>query len=321
MLYYFTNNELENGTIADLHKLLSVAAPPDVVLHGIIQTETKGSFRVRYANRTYVSQLIDPPDMSDTAHLLALIQEAVTQDPAQRYGLVLSGHQSGWFLEVEPWADLSVFDLQRAIAGSSVHFSFVGFDGCLMSNLESAYQMRNYTDYIVACETYGPWQGLLSDKFLNLLSNAASSSVEDALVHVGMDFIQRNNYEGNDPADIAVLDTSQLPALVDLLRSFQVSDAQFNDSYALDPDDGWTLFDIYSTIQELSNSSQVISQSFPDFQKAYTNLVRFYAQNDQGINPFHHGLSWVRNTTDETPEHQKYYAELELSDLIVRSAL
>lgn len=94
--------------------------------------------------------------------------------PADDYGLVLWSHASGWIdndrsPEVKmnrSWGidgrkEMSIPDLGKALKDE--HFSFIYFDCCFMGNIESLYEIRYSTDYVVASPAETPLDGMPYD--------------------------------------------------------------------------------------------------------------------------------------------------------------
>ena len=121
-------------------------------------------------------------------------------------------------------------------------WKLVIFDCCLMSTLETCYQLAHVTPFVLACETYMPYIGCFSADMVRAFDSSYSS---DSFNSIGKDddverigkriidsFIFRVNtfvpgpkeYPGDptqvvpDPADICLVSTKYLPALVKELR-------------------------------------------------------------------------------------------------------
>ena len=115
---------------------------------------------------------------ASAATLRTVIGDAETAWPAQRHGIVLWSHGSGFLPEgyfVNPvetssggasllsfaednGREMEISDLRDAL--SRFHYEFVLMDCCLMGNVEVAYELRNCCDYIV----FSPTE-ILSDGF------------------------------------------------------------------------------------------------------------------------------------------------------------
>ncbi len=92
--------------------------------------------------------------------------------PANDYALVMWSHSSGWLKpsvsapQNRSWgvenstggAEMSIPELADALRGE--HFSFMYFDCCYMGNIETLYELRGITDYVVASPTEFPSDGM-----------------------------------------------------------------------------------------------------------------------------------------------------------------
>lgn len=125
-------------------------------------------------------------NMGDPATLVAFSTWVITNWSADNYCLVLWNHGGGWWPKAPKrgiaWDDntldndyLTTAELGTALSQiktilggewSGKKIDIVGFDACLMAQLEVAYQIKDYADYMVASEEneYGwPYDGLLAE--------------------------------------------------------------------------------------------------------------------------------------------------------------
>ncbi|MFV0390924.1 MAG: clostripain-related cysteine peptidase [Paludibacteraceae bacterium] len=100
--------------------------------------------------------------------LQMIINESITAFPALEYGLVLWSHGTGWLHEgvfdnlknrdkirqrsfgLDNEQELEIAELAENLL---ITFEFIAFDACLMSNIETLYQLRDKTNYIIASPT------------------------------------------------------------------------------------------------------------------------------------------------------------------------
>lgn len=100
--------------------------------------------------------------------------------PAERYGLVLWSHGSGWIFPQEVAKSpalrsfgqdnqmvMTIPDLADALAETAP--DFVYFDCCFMAGVEVVYELRNVTSTIVASASELPYEGMPYDKTLPYL--------------------------------------------------------------------------------------------------------------------------------------------------------
>ena len=106
--------------------------------------------------------------------------QAITSFPAKKYALILSDHGAGWMggwndndpVEGEP---LSINEIDQALAYAIAEtgieqFEFIGFDACLMSQVEALSGVAPYARYSVASEETEPAIGWAYSRFLTKLA-------------------------------------------------------------------------------------------------------------------------------------------------------
>jgi hypothetical protein len=106
---------------------------------------------------------------------------AMTNYPAQKYALILSDHGAGW---VGGWNDnapdegssLTINEIDQALATILAEtgveqFEFIGFDACLMSQVEALVGVAPYARYTVASQETEPAIGWAYAKFLGDLAD------------------------------------------------------------------------------------------------------------------------------------------------------
>ena len=130
------------------------------------------------------------------AGVAALLSDAVTAAPARQYGLIIGCHGKAWVsrtsgnlsmnsadpdrqpedlwipapgaLPTRSFGDsgheLEIQELAEVITGQRVRFDYLIFDACFMANIETLYDLRECTDYVIAapCEIIG--QGFPYDR-------------------------------------------------------------------------------------------------------------------------------------------------------------
>ena len=97
--------------------------------------------------------------------LQSVINDAITAFPAIEYGLILWSHGTGWLPEgvfdilkhgnrskfrsfgFDSGKEMKITEIAENLP---VKFEFIIFDACLMSNIETLYELRNAANYIVA---------------------------------------------------------------------------------------------------------------------------------------------------------------------------
>ena len=96
--------------------------------------------------------------------------------PAKKYALVMWDHgggaRTGLFIdELFDNEVMYLYDLRQALSEGGAHFEAVVIDACLMANLETAWSLKDYADWMVASEETVPGMGTAVDKWLQAMVN------------------------------------------------------------------------------------------------------------------------------------------------------
>lgn len=155
---------------------------------------------------------------------------------ADSYGLVYWSHGDGWLpyplransrwvgqdkSEGDNRMNISEF---AEILQVAPHFDFILFDACFMQSVEVAYELREFTDYLIASPTEIPGPGASYDEVV-----PAMFSAEDAAIHIARAYyepyaakydggkgISNTNWTGG--ASVCAIRTEQLPDLAMLTK-------------------------------------------------------------------------------------------------------
>lgn len=114
---------------------------------------------------------------------------AITNYPAKKYALIMSDHGSGWMggwndNAPEEGSTLSVDEIDQAIGAALAEtgveqLEFMGFDACLMSQVEALSGVAPYARYAVASEEVEPAMGWAYSKFLGQLADKPKQTGAD----------------------------------------------------------------------------------------------------------------------------------------------
>jgi len=297
LIYYASDwPDLEKFTFKDLGKLTEGQDyEGQITVHMLISTQTEGCYSVlidQQASEGFVMTRTARQNMSDPKTIQSFVTESVQASPAENYVFHYAGHSSSWYTLSEPTSILPVTVLADALANTEVHFNLIVFDSCLMGLLESHFQLRALTDYIISCETYSPWEGFISTQLLTTLSSSNSTSNVNKYESIIDNFIQRN-LNGPDISDASLTSTAGLDDLAQFVLSVNLTYADFEGHRLafLDIEDG--TFDLYEVVMALD---RLTSAQRSQFQSLFNRVVIYYRQNEMrpAYNEHHHGLSVCR---------------------------
>jgi hypothetical protein len=200
-------------------------------------------------------QTLDPVDM---AYLLAEMR-AMTPE-AVSFGLALGTHGRGWIPKeyasptqrmntADPFAtmweqpreiktrflghvvknaasmvthdyriDIPVF----AAAMEGLHWDFILMDVCLMSNIESLYEMRDIADYFIVSPAEVMIAGFPYEKIVStLFADGVDWDTPEVFAAVGHDYVEHYRSSSDPYATIAVVDAGQLTSLAQSVRDIR----------------------------------------------------------------------------------------------------
>lgn len=193
--------------------------------------------------------------------LVDFAQWAMTTYPAKKYALILSDHGAGW---LGGWNDdapdegssLTINELDQALAAilqetGVDHLEFLGFDACLMSQIEALAGIAPYARYAVASQETEPAIGWAYAKFLDGLNDRPQQTGKDLATAVVKSYIVADtrildndarsdyvleNYGSDEPISasklaaiesesvtLTAIDLTRFPALNDALNEFAVA--------------------------------------------------------------------------------------------------
>lgn len=184
LFYLAADNDLEAAQMRDLAEMLAVGSTADVNVVVLADRHPGGagkytndavanvpqwtSAKLLHVERGRLRELADwgEVNMGDPATLDRLLQLAARDFPAARYGIVFGNHGLGWpgtaVDESSANDSLTTLELASALApfvAAHGAFELIGFDSCLMGNLEVAKAIAPYGRFMVASEEIEPDDG------------------------------------------------------------------------------------------------------------------------------------------------------------------
>ncbi len=162
--------------------------------------------------------------MADPETLADFIRWGVETRPAKKYALVLWDHgdgaRSGLF--IDELFDLDVmylYELNQALADGGAHFDTIIIDACLMANLETAWNLKDYADWMVASEEIVPGEGTAVGQWMQQLLVYAECDGEFLSRMVcdttAVKYANNASAEGKTNLTWSVIDLSKVNALVE----------------------------------------------------------------------------------------------------------
>lgn len=147
----------------------------------VVSNSSNQVYRVRSGGLERLESDFGSASMTNADNLSHFIDYCEAHYPADRNILILWDHGGGsitGFGYDETKASsgsMSLASLDRALSDADCVFDWIGFDACLMGNLETALVCSDYADYLIASEEVEPGTGWYYTDWLTSLS--ANTSV------------------------------------------------------------------------------------------------------------------------------------------------
>lgn len=277
-------------------------------------------------------------NQGEPAALIDFVLWAAENYPAEHYALIMSDHGGGWdgFGWDQTGGDdqLTMPELDQAFSAITESlgrkFDLIGFDACLMSQLEVIKLLAPYADVAVLAEETEPGYGWAYDYTLpELVANPGISAAE-----LGQLFVQHYMYTysegewkdaGYTKYDLNVIDLAQVPAAEAALNAF-VRAVQANSGEVLSaigdarnnaqtfggetPDEADVtssadLIHFLDLLATLSPNAEV-AQAAQDFQNALSSLVIYHDASGDTL-PGANGISVYFPRTQTVYDDNLYY--------------
>ena len=210
---------------------------------------------------------------------------------------------------------LELQEIDTALSSSNMYFDLIGFDACLMGNLEVANTVKDYADYMVASEELEPGHGWDYVSFIGYISNNPEAST----INIGKKIIDSfiDNPDHTDPIKtLSLLDLSKTDDVINKLDTLStgmsntltvpegysgigtsITKAQ---KFGSEPKaDTETSIDLKSFAMEVKKQSPDISSNADDLINAIDEFV-IYSKHDK-TKPNSYGISIF------SPKNVDYY--------------
>lgn len=271
------------------------------------------------------------------------LREALEFAPADKYALVIGSHGLAWvpksptsnfarrllkmgiapstLWERDKGAEMTrhlgdkdatrydITEISAAISANNVKFEYILFDACFMSNVESAYELRNATKYIIGspCEIMGA--GFPYDLVVPYMLESNGTSYN--LDKICREYVDYYKTEATTPsACVAVTETAELEALARAMKS--VNGAGIKSGFALygvqyyEGQNPHTFYDLGDMVEQSCADASVAESFKTQLDKTVTSRYhtdRFYSAYGSN-NKYYHDINYYSGiTTSAMVEH------------------
>ncbi|MCT4614170.1 MAG: clostripain-related cysteine peptidase [Marinifilaceae bacterium] len=253
--------------------------------------------------------------------------------PAEHYGINLWDHGSGIFRKTgtelvrAACGSMTLWDLSKAAKSfkdiDGKGFDIIGFDVCLLGQVETVYELKDLTDIVIASERTEPGDGWDYNTQFSALNNNPNINKYDFAEHIVDEFA--NSYNRGSQGHAAI---TQAAIRTDVFKSEFIpklnalSDRMINEMPSIKFDltntvdnstttDGYRYIehkdigDFLSLLKEKTSISAELLQDITNLQKAYNNsIVKFRELYMKGTT----GLKiWIPKAISKN--YNRYYYE------------
>lgn len=234
LVYIAAHNSLGSGSVKydyrDINEMVTAVQNNDmnganIIVYHAPYNETP-SLKLITAEGAEEIKQYDPATYSVTVdRMKEVFADMRAIAPAEKYGLVLWSHASGWMFSdsasparswgIDRGKEMSIPKLAKALQGEG--FDYIYFDCCLMGNIETLYELRGCADYIVASPTETPLDGMPYNENIPLLAQ-----FDPDLVGAADNTYKFYNSQSNPSSRsiaISVYDMSKIDPLASVMRS------------------------------------------------------------------------------------------------------
>ncbi len=327
MLYQDADDEtLEKDIFIDLNEAEMVGSGDAVTIVSQIDRldggydggddfTTAKRFLVQYDESGEMEELVSEEledlgevDMGSSQTLVEFAKWAISNYPAEKYVLILSDHGMGWpggWSDNDPteFSEMTMDKIDEALAQIVAdtgigQFEVVGFDACLMAQVESISAVAPYAKYTVASEETEPALGWAYSSFLQALTDDPSMDSAELAQAIVDSYIEQDGRITDDRAraDLVAetLETTGEPT------AEQVAEV-FGNNITLTAVDSSTVGDLNAAINELVVALAAVDQSDVAEARAraqaYTSI--FGKESQQPYIDLGHFAALLQETIDD----------------------
>ena len=236
LTYFCSDNNLYPYELQNLKDMEQVGGSKDMNLIAEFSKAPKGGGVERYevgkGSAKTVADLGKNLNMSDPKSLTDAIKWAKANYPAKHYAVIMNDHgnawqgccqtesKDGWF--TLPKLEQALNDAQTQTDGKPV--DVLGFDCCLMANVENLDQVGKNAKYLVGSEETegGPgwaYNQVMSPDTLRALQTTQRSGELTPEAFAKRIVTSAHGHDGDLPT-MTAFDTSKIPALMDSIKTF-----------------------------------------------------------------------------------------------------
>ncbi|MBR4456600.1 MAG: hypothetical protein IKS32_10290 [Solobacterium sp.] len=193
--------------------------------NSVVSSSTNQRWKVSDRSIIALDKKVGKKAMSDPETLADFIRWGASEYPANRYFLILWDHGGGSLSgyardELYPNGTMTVDEIASALKNGGVKFDAVGFDACLMANMETAMAAMPYADYLIASEETEPGTGWYYTDWMSALAKNSSLPTTTIGKNIIDDFTSASQqYSSRDKTSLSLIDLAEFSGTVPAIFS------------------------------------------------------------------------------------------------------
>lgn len=230
LVYMMGDNSLSNYTSNDIAEMLNGASaiPDEGRLYVFVDRSSRNSLLLEVRNTQQLDTLYQWSsnlNSADTEVMQQVFDKVDEEAPAATsWSLTLWSHGSGWMPDTRSIArsigqdtgkvpEINIDDLATALKKWH-HLDFIFFDACFMQCVETDYELRDVTDYILGSPAEIPGNGAPYNTMLADIFATPKPDVNAMLQHY------YNAYSGGDGVLLSACETAYLGDLLQATKPY-----------------------------------------------------------------------------------------------------
>lgn len=231
MIYLGADNDLDEFSDLDLEEIKSAGESENVNIVVLVDhwNDEGSSYQVLQGNEMKVKEELEEVNTGDPDTLQNFVNWAKTNYPAEKYGLVLWNHGGGFKAKEKEiyenkdicWDETSDGDaltISEIVEGlKNQYVDLLGFDACLMNQVEIAYELRNNAGVLVASEETIPSEGWEYNKIINYMNDNPYADEKELSSIIIDSYVE--SYEDEKGITLSAIDLTKVEPLVEKINN------------------------------------------------------------------------------------------------------
>lgn len=235
-------------------------------------------FREKMVNGAIVRDTLETYknfNQSDEEALGNLLTRIKRECPSDTYSIIIGSHGSAWLPSTASlnWGRatdkkksfggasgsqaIEIPTFRKAIERASLHFNYILFDNCYLANIETLYEVRNCADYIIACPSEQPGDGMPYLQSWKYMSNTPDYE------NIINEYNKFYNPEGHGYGNLSVTCTKYLDEMAALMYDInhnQRSDFNVDDVQPMAGGVAPMFFDLGDYVRKICADLQLLNE-------------------------------------------------------------